>query len=318
MTESALAAAEFREVNEGRLTDNGGQSYPLAPFLEGKPLRRYIVLKNRYDRILEVDQKHGNGDLPRQFEATRYCERLVMTHGSLEARRAVKHGQLEVLSYFTGLTHREVPLSEARTIMRLVKELRRPGFMGLFVGMTDNGKTNTAFWFALLAMLDQDDLQLATNVTTLEWTEPALDERTHFVESKSELEAVCHDHEDVIAVIDELSTQANAQTANYEVNEHFYEMITFKSKLGLRLLPIFHREDVRDSAPAFREHATYFLRQRREERDLEDDEYFVELYEEFDDDRGDLEHQVMELPVPPIQPDGDYDPDEQATFSITE
>ncbi|ELY82691.1 hypothetical protein C485_18941 [Natrinema altunense JCM 12890] len=299
------------------MTDNGGLTYPLAPYLDGDPLKRYVRYKRRYQKIREYDREHGDGELPRRFEATGYCQRLVMTHGSIEARRAVQQGQLELLSYMTGLTNREVNLSETRTLMRLITELRRPGFMGLFVGHTDNGKTNTALWLALLALIDQQDLVLATNVTTLEWSEAALNERTFFVESKTELKEVCEANDGTIAVIDELSVQANAQTANYDVNEHFYEMITFKSKLDLRFLPIFHRTDVKDSAPAFRQHATYFLEQKREEHELEDDEYSVSFYKEHDDDTGELENEVMEIPVPPLQPDGDYNPDEQATFSIS-
>lgn len=319
MTERALAAAELREVSEGRLTDNG-LTYPLAPFLDGDALRRYVRYKRLYPRIVEVDRTHGDGELPHQFEATAYCKRLVETHGSIEAARAVKHGYLEQLSYMTGLTHRETAISEARTLVRLLSEMRRDGFLGLFVGDTDNGKTNTALWFSLLALLDQlsldVDVVLATNVTTLEWSIPQLTERTHYVECRSDLEALCEDHEKVIAVLDELELEANAQVNNYEVNNEFMNVLTFKSKYGLVLFPIFHRTDGMGAAPVIREHATYFLEQERIEHDLEDDEYQVTFFNEHDPDTGPVDDQYQ-LPVPPLQPDGDYDPDEQATFDIS-
>ena len=46
-----IGAAEFREVAEGRLTENN-RVYPLAPFLDGRALRRYVHYKRRYDEIL--------------------------------------------------------------------------------------------------------------------------------------------------------------------------------------------------------------------------------------------------------------------------
>ncbi|MEY7852275.1 hypothetical protein AB7C87_24090 [Natrarchaeobius sp. A-rgal3] len=319
MTEAALAAAEFREVSEGRLTDNGGHTYPLAPFLEDDALRRYVRYKRLYPRIRELDREHG-GDIPRKFEQTAYCKRLVRTHGSIEAARAVKHGYLEELSYFTGLTNKEVALSEARTLVRLLSEMRRDGFMGLFVGDTDNGKTNTALWFALLFLLDQlaleVDVALATNIDTLEWANPQLQERTEFIETKSELEAVCERHEKVVTVLDELEIEANATVNNYEVNAEFGNVLTFKSKYGLVLFPIFHRTDGLGAAPLFREHASYFLRQQREENDLEADHYHVRFFEDHDPDDG-FSNEIYDLPVPTIQPDGDYDPDEPASFDIS-
>lgn len=319
MTEPAIAAAEFREINERNLKADYALTYPLAPFLDGDPLRRYIKMKRAYRRVLEYDRDLG-GNLPRRFEATEYCQRLVEVHGSIEAARAVKYGYLEELSYMTGLTHREVAMSEARTLVRLLSEMRRDGFLGLFVGDTDNGKTNTALWFALLCLLDQIalevDVVLATNVTTLEWSIPQLTERTVFINTKSELEALCQDHEKVICVLDELEIEANAQTNNYEVNDQFMNVLTFKSKYGLVLFPIFHRDDGMGAAPVIRKHATYFLKQEREERDLEADEYAVTFYNEHDPETGFSDEQYR-LPVPPLQPDGDYDPDEEAEFSIS-
>lgn len=309
---SDIAAAELREVHEERLTDNR-VAYPLAPFFGSEAAReRYIWFKSVYP---EMNHK----ELPPTFEQTQYCEVLVAKHAARIAQVAVKNGNTALLSYLTGLTNREVPLSEARTLMRLITEMRRDGFMSLFVGDTDNGKTNTALWLSLLYLLDQvslgKDVVLATNITSLEWDEPELNERTVPVHTKSALEAICQEHEKVIAVLDELEIEANATTSNYEVNEHFGNILTFKSKFGLVLFPIFHRTDGFGAAPVIRNHATYFLEQIRDEQDLGEDEYRVKFYTEHDEELG-FQKEQYELPVPPLQPDGDYNPDEQAEFRI--
>ncbi|MCL9812508.1 hypothetical protein [Natranaeroarchaeum aerophilus] len=305
----SLPAAEYREVQDGRLTDNRA-AYPLSAYFEGAALERYQYLSHVYD-------SSHHPDLPATFEQTDLCERMLMKHAGEAAARAVREGNVSLLSYLTGLTHREVDLSEARTLMKIVDEMRRPGWMPVFVGHTDGGKTNTALWLAFLALLDDPDMVLATNVTTLEFHDDALDERVHYVESKSELRDLCDEYDDIFAVLDEFSTEANAQTSNYDVNEHFYELVTFKSKLGLRMIVIGHREDGYDIAPALREHSTYFVKQVREEHDLEADEYHAEFYDAIDDGNFVGEQFTID-PVPSIESDADYDPDETATFEITD
>lgn len=313
MTDPSLPAAEYREVQEDRLTENR-RSYPYSAFFEGAALERYHLLKANYDPTLHPS-------LPPKFEQTTICDRLLRVHAGEAAAEAVRTGNVAVLSFLTGLTNREVPLSKARTLMRLIAEMRREGFLGLFVGDTNNGKTNSALWLSLLFLIDQIslgvDVVLATNVTTLDWAEADLQERTVFVQSKSELEEVCQEHEKVVAVLDELELEANATTNNYEVNDSFGRVLTFKSKYGLILFPIFHRTDGLGAAPVIREHASYFLKQVREEHDLEADEYAVEFYREHDSDRG-FTDPAFEVPVPPLEPDGSYDPDEQAEFSISD
>lgn len=312
MTDPALPAAELREVLEDRLTGNRA-SHPYAAFFEGEALERYHAFKEAYDGTLHPD-------LPATFEETTLCQRMLSVHAGEAASEAVRKGNVAVLSFLTGLTNREVPLSQARTLMRLIGEMRREGFLGLFVGDTNHGKTNTALWLALLFMLDQmslgTEVAIATNVQSLEWAEPTLEERTVKVSTRSELEEVCHEYEKVVAVLDELELEANATTNNYAVNDDFANVLTFKSKYGLILFPIFHRTDGMGAAPVIREHASYFLRQCREEHDLEDDEYSVEFYEEHSADDG-FDNLAYEVPVPPLQPDGRYNPDEEAEFDIS-
>ena len=311
MSDPAIAAAEWREVSERRLSPGNLRTYPLAPFLEDSALKRYVYFKNRYQSLKELD---GDGDLPATFEQTSYCQQMVAAHGSARAARAVRRGQLPVLSFLTGLTHRGGDFSSAQQLQQLLNSLRRDGFLATFLGNTDGGKTNTALLMAGLAMRDNPEMQLATNVTTVEWQSPELQQRTHEVESKSELLALVENHEDVIAVLDEMSTQANAQTNNYEVNSEFYEVITFKSKYGLRLICIGHRDDGHDIAPAIREHSTYIVRQVRETDDYGDDEYHAELYGSVED--GELvDHEMTLENVPQVR--AAYDPDETATFEIS-
>ncbi|WP_139173519.1 hypothetical protein [Natrialba sp. SSL1] len=311
MTDPAISSAEYREVQEDRLTDNR-RSYPLSAFFDGEALERYHVLKNMYDPSLP--------GFPATFEETDLCQQMLHVHAGEAASLAVRTGNVAVLSFLTGLTHREVDLSQARTLIRLLSEMRRDGFMGIFTGHTDNGKTNTALWLSLLLLLDllsQDvDVVLATNVRSLTWQEAVLQDRTHYVGTRSELEELCQQHEKVVCVLDELEIEANATTNNYAVNDEFANVMTFKSKYGLVLFPIFHRPDGKGAAPLIRQHASYFLQQIREEEDLEDDEYRVEFHREYDEDLG-ATNLAYEVPVPPIQPDGSYNPDEEAQFDIS-
>ncbi|MFC7142712.1 hypothetical protein ACFQMA_23115 [Halosimplex aquaticum] len=307
-----IGAAEWREVAEGRLTDNN-RVYPLAPFLEGRPLYRYMHYKRRYPRLLEINEE-AEIDLPPTFEQSQYCQNLVAAHGSPVASRAVRNGNLAVLSWLSGLTRRDADFSSAQVFSRVVRDLRRDGYLGVFLGQTDGGKTNSALVAAGLHLRDQSDAILATNVTTLEWQEPELNERTKEVESRSELENLCDEQEDVVAVLDEMSTQANAQTQSYEVNDEFYPLVTFKSKLGLRMFIIGHREDGYDIAPPIRSHADHVIVQRAEETGLDETEYRAEFYRDLvDGEPEDLAYQLD--PVPPIA--GTYDPDEQAEFDIS-
>ncbi|WP_135365885.1 hypothetical protein [Halosimplex halophilum] len=308
-----IGAAEFREVAEGRLTENN-RVYPLAPFLDGRALRRYVHYKRRYDEILNINEDH-DADLPATFEQTQYCRNLIAAHGSPVAAAAVRNGNLAVLSWLSGLTRRESDFSSAQVFSQLVQDLRRPGYLGVFLGMTDGGKTNSALVGAGLHLRDEPDAILATNVTTLEWEEAELNERTYTVESKSDLEQLCHEYPDVVAVLDEMSTQANAQTQSYEVNSEFYPLVTFKSKLGLRLFVIGHREDGYDIAPPIREHADHIIVQRAEDVGLDETEYSAEFYRDLAD--GEPDDLVYTLdPVPPIA--GTYEPDEQAKFNISD
>lgn len=307
MTEAALASAELREVLEGRLTDNR-RTYPLAPFLEDSALRRYVYYKSRYQQLKEL-----GGDLPSTYEQSAHCSRLVANHGSPVAARAVRNGNLEVLSFLTGLTHRDGDFSSAQLFQKVVRRMRTPGYLGVFLGGTDGGKTNSALLAAGLGLRDDPNLELATNVTTLDWEEDHLNERTHFVQSRSELEDLAEEKE-LVAVLDEMSTQANAQTKGYEVSADFYPVITFKAKLHLRLFIIGHREDGLDIAPPIRQHADDIIVQHRERNDYEEDIYSTEFYDDIEE--GELHDQKFKLsPVPPVA--ASYDPDETATFDIS-
>ncbi|WP_436924741.1 hypothetical protein [Halosimplex amylolyticum] len=309
-----IGAAEFREVAEGRLTENN-RVYPLAPFLEGRPLAEYVHHKRRYSRYLEIDEQvDSETDLPPTFEQTQKCRDLIAAHGSPIAARAVQNGNLALLSWLSGLTRRESDFSSAQVFSHLVRDLRRAGYLGVFLGMTDGGKTNSALVGAGLHLRDQPDAILATNVTTLEWEEPGLNDRTYTVETRTELEELCHEFPDVVAVLDEMSTQANAQTHSHEVNSEFYPLVTFKSKLGLRLFVIGHREDGYDIAPPIREHADHIIVQNAEELDLDDTRYSAEFYRDLVDGEPDDQAYTLD-PVPPIA--GSYEPDEQAEFDIS-
>jgi hypothetical protein len=315
MTDPTLPAAEYREVAEDRLTDNRA-TYPLAPFLDEPALSRYIWFKQRYQRIRELDQDEADGDLPSTFEQTAYCEKLVAAHGAPIAARAVKRGNVALLSWLTGLTQRDADFSAAQLFSKMVHHLRRDGYMAVFVGSTDGGKTNSALVCAGLYLRDDPDAILATNITELDWREESLNARTHHVESKSDVLELAEQYEDVVVVLDEMSTEANAQTSNYDVNDAFYDLVTFKSKYGLRLFVIGHRESGYDIAPAIREHATHFVVQERERHDLDDDVFSAHFYNEVDADRGGaVDHRFSLEPVPSV--DASYDPDETATFELS-
>lgn len=311
MTEQGIASAELREVHEGTLTENL-RTYPLAPFLESEALNRYIYIKNRYSHIKRLDE---NGDLPATFEQSKYCQRLVAAHGSALAQTAVRDGSLPVLSWLTGLTHRDTDFSTAQLLQSLLAGLRRPGWMSIFAGSTDGGKTNTSLLLAGLALRDDPDMRLLTNISTLDWHEPGLNSRTHFVENLSELRDLADSDTPDFVLLDEMSTQANAATANYEVNSELYPLITAKSKLNLRLVLIGHRKDGKDIAPSLQAHATYFIKQLRKTRDLENDLYCAEFYDAVRDGEP-VDHNFTLEPVPAVS--AFYDPDETAVFHLTQ
>lgn len=309
MTDASIAAGEYREVQEGRLTDNR-VVYPLAPFLTGKPLQRYVFLKRRYPHIRALDD-----ELPRTFEQTQYCENLVAAHGSPVAARAVEKGNIAMLSWLRGLTHRDTDFGAAELFSKTVHHLRRDGYMALFVGSTDAGKTNTAILLCALYLRDNPDAHLIANLRDLEFGDDALDRRVHYADSTSEVVELAREYENTIALLDEMSTAANAQTNNYEVNENLAPLLTAKAKLGLRIIGIGHREDGRDLAPTVRQHTTHFVKQLRVHHDLDDDEYQAEFYREHDEDSF-RDHVFTLKPIPPVS--ASYDPDEEQSFAVDE
>jgi hypothetical protein len=196
----------------------------------------------------------------------------------------------------------------------MVHHMRRDGYLGVFVGSTDGGKTNSALMCAGLHLRDNADAVLATNVEELDWREESLNERTFYIEAKSDLLDLASEYEDVVVVLDEMSQIANAQTSNYEVNDEFYSVITEKSKDGLRLFIIGHRESGLDIAPAIREHVTHFIVQEREQHDLHEDVYRAHFYNAVGED-GPEDKQFTLDPVPEVA--ASYDPDEKATFDLS-
>lgn len=313
MGDISIQAAEFREVQEGRITDNR-RTYPLAPFLDGQPLHRYVYYKNQYPRLKRINSGVDMLDLPPTFEQTAYCERLIAAHGSMAAARAVQQGSLHTLAFLSGMTRQEIDFSIAQVLTRLLDEMSRPGWMATFAGATDAGKTNTALVLAGLCIRHLENALLATNIDPLQWSEHHLNNRTRFVTSTSDLGDLARNHEGpVFAVLDELSTQANAQTSNYEVNESFYPLVTAKSKLDLRFILIGHREDGYDLAPAIREHSRYFIKQVREIDPVNDDYYRAEFYDGIADGEP-VGHSFDLEPVPPVA--AEYDPDDLASFEL--
>lgn len=312
MSDPAIASAELREVAEGQLGERK-DLYPLAPYLEGEPLRRYVKLKNLYPKIRKRDQRKGDATLPGSFENTKYCKRLVAAHGSEAAAKAVRTGDLSTLSYFTGLTQQSTNFSTAQQLTELLNLTRQEGYLAVFVGDTNAGKTNTALLKASLTLLDNPEMQFVTNLKTVEWNKENLNKRTHFVDKRSELDELAEQHEDLFVVLDEMSKEANAQTSNYEVNEHLYPLITHKSKRGLRLVIVGHRSSGNDIAPAIREHATHFVTQNREVN-LDEKIYTASFFGAIVD--GEPEDHKFDLsPIPKVA--ATYDPDEETSFNIT-
>ncbi len=311
-----VTAAEFREVSEGKLTSNR-RTLPLAPFLQGAPLQRYVWYKQHYQQIrdhhAEVDDD-VDVSLPPTFEDTRYCKRLIERYGSELATWAVREGHLATLNYLSGLTSRETDVSSLQAFVRVVERMRTDGYLGQFVGDTDGGKTMTALAMAELGLRDDDELVLATNVTSLVWQDDWLQERTEFVEAKSELRAVLDEHEKVVVVLDELSTVLDGQTNSYAANEQMYPLITGKAKDGARYILIGHRKDGKDIIKSVREHADDFIVQHRERRRGDDDVYSAEFFDRLDDDAGAVDLKFPLGHVPPIT--GTYEPDEKSTFDL--
>lgn len=264
----------------------------------------------------EYDHAEFDEDMPLDFFDTATGAQLLAHYRTDRATRDLDTGNSSALGFHVGERSGSSSFSTSKQLLKVLQRLRVQGYLGLFCGSTDGGKTNTALLMAELAMRDDPDLHLATNIDPLEWSDADLDDRTHFVDSTSSLVSVCEDHEDVVAVLDELSTEMNATTQNYDVVDGFYSVVTWKSKYGLRIIGIAHRVDGYDMHPALREHADDFIKQQRDRRHGEPDEYAAEFFDRRLDD-GDLAELKMKLSDIP-ETSARYDPDATATFDVSE
>ncbi|PSQ31648.1 hypothetical protein BRD16_01685 [Halobacteriales archaeon SW_6_65_46] len=300
----AVGAADYREVLEGNLTDNA-RTYPLAPFLEGDALDRYLKFKRRYPHL-------RTPDLPPAFEMTDYCSNLVAGHGSRVARKAVAQGQLAELAFFSGVTRKEVSFGMVEQFARLLSHLDRDGYMSVLLGQTNSGKTNFATLNAALYLRTTPDAHLVSNLR-VSWGVENLDARTHYAETTKEVLSIVDDVPESITILDEMSTSANAATDNYDVVDSLYPVITDKSKLSTRLVVIGHREDLGDLAPSVHEHARHIVVTERVEQELEDDEFAAAFYRDADA----LEDSSAEFRVPDVPPvSANYDPDQKQDFEL--
>jgi hypothetical protein len=253
-------------------------------------------------------------DAPRRLVDSDIGKELVSSRQSDAAADATREGNSSRLAYLTGESDPQPSFRTSRQLLQVLRRLRKEGYLGLFCGSTDGGKTNTGLYLSELAMIDDPDLHLATNIKPLDWPDPDLDRRTHFVGSTSSLRDCAESHDQLVVLLDELSTRMNAQTKNYETVDSFYPIITAKSKLSLRIIAIAHRKDGKDVAPSIREHADDFITQNRDRRQGQPDDYSATFYDGRLDD-GSLVDPVLELPEIP-ETAAAYDPDEAAPFQV--
>jgi hypothetical protein len=290
-----------------------------APFVDDLDHRDVVqFLSQHWDPdLLDDDDRLEARDLPRRFEATQLGGDLAARHRAATAQEAIADGDSEKLAHLVGERDPSGSFSASQLLLKIQDRMSTQGYLGLFCGSTDGGKTATALTTAEIGLRSDPDLTLATNVDPLNWGDPDLDDRTHYVDSTSDLLDHADDFDDSIVLLDEMSTEANAQTSNYDVVEHFYRCITWKAKFGFRILAIAHRVDGKDVAPSIREHADdYIVQERERHRDAPDD-YLAHFYGERDDSDGSVSDHRFTLGDVPL-PAATYDPDAHATFALAE
>lgn len=309
----ALAAAEHREVSEGRLTENR-LSHPLAPVLEGRALERYLFLCNNWQQIRES----APSDLPADPHRSKYIrDHLAPAHAGAAAAEAVRNGQSGVLNYLNGLTNKESGMSVVKRLARLQQRIRRDGYMATFAGQTDSGKTNFALLMAELALFDDPDLSLVTNMTSLR-NHPS--ERTHVVECFHDLRYLVENFSGPwFVVLDELSSHASGYAGDRSgVEEYFRPFSRRLAKYSVRLVVIGHQGDIH---PVIREFSNDFIYLEREittsRPDASRDVYEAGIYAGVSDDGREPEDLIFSIPeVPAVG--WDYSPDEQCRWSWEE
>lgn len=307
-----VAAAESREVLEGRLTQNK-LTYPLAPLLEGEDLQRYLFICNHWDALR--DRAEG---LPGDPHRSRYVKEFLSPQHAGEAYQyAIDNGSPELLNYLNGLTNRESGMSVVRRLVRLQQRLRTDGYMVSFAGATDAGKTNLALLMAELAMLDNPEMHLITNMTSLR-NHP--EERTHVIENYHEMEYLVSefDREWIIA-LDELSSHASGYaTDRSDVEEYMRPFSRALAKYSARLINIGHQGDIH---PTLREFSKDFVMMKRDietsRPDPERDTYTAEFYAGVSDDGREPEDLRFKIPEVP-QVGWSYSPNEQCRWSFEE
>lgn len=305
-----IAAAEAREVLEGRATDNK-LTAPLAPLLDGRQLERYLFIVDNWDRL----RRRAPG-LPGDPHDSRYIEQhLAPKHAGRAYSLALREGSQGVLNYLNGLTNKEPPMSVVRRLVELQKRTRQSGYTATFAGETNEGKTNLAWLMAELAMMDDPDMQLITNSTTLA-NHP--EDRTHVVENYHKMKYLVTEFSGPwFIVLDEMSSHVSGYSDDRaDVEEHMRPFTRYAAKRDLRLLTLGHQGDIH---PIIRKSSDDFIVMQRERDSVHDnpeaDEFTAEFYADVSDDGR--EGEDLRFRLPDIPPTGwDYNPNEETRWSF--
>jgi len=307
MTDSLVAAGSARE----RLDDTHAETYYLAPFLDSEALRRYLWLCNHWQEI-----RARGENLPADPHKSQYIrDHFAPRHCGEAVARALRDGKPGLLSYLTGMVEPD-HLSALQSMQRLQRRLRSPGYLATFAGRTDGGKTNTALLMAELAMRDDPDLLLGTNMTSLSG-HPA--DRVRTIEDYGTLvdEVRFHDSKPWILVLDEMSSHASGYAGDrHEVEDKLRPFSRSLAKLDVRMVVLGHDGDIH---PVIREFATDYILMVRDvagiSPDPEDDIFTAQFFESVDG-RQPQGHRFDVFNVPAVS--WSYNPDEQCRWDWTD
>lgn len=213
-------------------------------------------------------------------------------------------------SYYSGITELEVSLSEAQVLMKLLGIVRPTGRILVWTGGTNHGKTNTALLMIELAVEDDPDMLVATNMQSLGGVDYTL------VESQSELLEFLETNRgaEKIVWLDEASSHMTGYAGDrHDVEQQMRPVVRAAAKEHARLLYGAHR--VTDVHPTIRDmpNCRFVANERLEDVHGQAEEYVAEVYEDVGPD-GDLAGDpvvLRELPQTSLE----YDPDEKTSWS---
>lgn len=296
-----FSAAKLRELVDGSLAGRDRHVLSHAGTAPDELLSRSLTL---------ADEVHTD------LESTRLYDAVVSAERTERVREALQDRDAGLANWLVGVTDQDVDLSAAHGLLQVLERVRRPGYVATFFGLPDVGKTNVAVLMAELALIDDPEMVLVTNVTSLKSSVP--DDRLRIVEDMPTLEDTTQTLTDfgrpAVTVLDEFSSHASGYSADrQQAEDQLRPWLRATAKLDTRVIAIGH--DGQDVHPTARELSTDVIWMHKTETvGLEADPeptYRAEVYDGVED-REPTGHRFTVDPVP--ETGLTYNPDEQTDW----